>query len=567
MRMKLKPIAALVLTALAGCGGGGGGSGPQGETATAQVSSAAMTACVDANQNWQCDEGDATLAVASSGQTGLAVAATQHVLLETRDGQNRRVSLLVSEAGSANVNGVTTLRTFLKAAGRSAAQVAAAEAVASNAALESGFTRALSSHPVALAALDAYSRAVADQGTATPSLAAYAPTLGALSTDVTWASTESSSTVRQLTARSSQVLNNSESNRLYLFDAAATQVSSTEIDLIPPPTVALASAAPWLRRMVGALDKLTSMVVDTASAATAFVGTPSEGSPVTLTPGKGVAGIQLVNGGTEAIVLFNMLAGGFTQDSCVSTSQGNEGLFRVSLAGAASVRTLKDVPACVHSGFSLVGTDATGSRVAAWDASTQRLWLLDGASMQALARLDLMLPDEAPPQALAVSPGGRHLAVLSYGRATLVNLSTGRVITQLAGSWGNVSQASFMAGGRQLVIAAGQAVHSVALDAAMQRIDSSSVTVATATTPVRALSATDAGDSYVVSTDTQVQWRAAHDHRVLATKDLPSGLVVQQAAMAGKRLVLLGRGAQDGEFKLMRLPLGLPDAPQAAVAN
>jgi hypothetical protein len=566
MRMKMKPIAAVVLTALAGCGGGGG-SGPQGETATAQVSSAAMTACVDANQNWQCDEGDASVAVSSSGETGLAVAANRHVLLETRDGQNRRLSVLVSEAGSSMVNGLSTLRTFLKASGRSTAQVATTEALVSNAALELGFRQALMSHPVALAALDVYSRAVADQGTATPTLAAYAPSVGSLSTDVTWASTESTSTVRQLTARSSQVLNNSESNRLYLFDAAASAVSSTEIDLVPPPSVALASAAPWLRRMVGVLDKLTNLVVDTASAATAFVGTPSEGSPVALAPGKGVAGIQFVREGTEAIVLFNMLAGGFTQDSCLSTTQGNEGLFRVSLTGAASVRTLKDAPACVHSGFSLVAADAAGARVAAWDASGGRLWLLDGSSMQAFARLDLMLPTDAPPQALAVSPGGRYLAVVSYGRATLVNLATGRVITQLAGAWGNVTQAAFTAGGHQLLIAAGQSVHSVSLDSGMQRITSTSTTVSTTNEPVRALSATDTGDSYVVSTDAQVQWRAAHDHRVLASKDLPSGLVVQQTALAGKKLVLLSRGGQDGEFKLMRLPLGLPDAPQAAVAN
>lgn len=567
MRMKMKPIPALLATLLIGCGGGGSSSGPQGETATTQVMASAMTACIDSNQNWQCDDGDASRSVSATGGTGLTPLAGQYVLIESRDANNRRTRLLASAAGSGTVNGTTTLRTFLAAAGKTAAEIAAAETAANNSGLEAGYAAALSTHPVALAALDAYSRAVAAQASASPTLAAYAPSVGNSSTAVTWASTDAGTTVRQLSAHSTQVLNNSESNRLYLFDAAATSVHSTEIDLIPPPTVALASAAPWLRWSMAKLDQLVSVFVDTASAATGFAGAPSEGSAVVLEPGKGIVGIQLVNGGADAVVALNMLAGGFTNGACLGTSQGNEGLFKVSLTGGASFRTLKDAPACIHSGFSLVASNPSGSRVAAWDATGRRLWVLDGSTMQTVATLDLQLPGDAPPQALAVTPGGRYLAALSYGRATLVDLENGRLVTQLSGAWGNVAQAAFAGGARRLLVASGQAVHMLALDNALQLINSSSSTLAGSTETLRALSVADDGDSYVATSDAKAYWRATGGASGLGSATLPSGLAVQQAALAGKQLVVLARGTQDGEFKLLRLPLGVPDSPLSATAN
>jgi hypothetical protein len=566
MRLKMKPLPALLATLLIGCGGGNS-SGPQGETASTQVTATALTACIDANQNWQCDDGDRTLAATASGSSGLVPAAGQYTLLETRDATNRRTRLLVSELGSGTANGTSTLRTFLRAAGKTATEIAAVETTVNNTALEAGFASALTSHPVALAALATYSQAVAAQGTASPVLTAYAPSTGSVSSDVTWASSESSTTVRQLTAQSSTVLNNSESNRLYLFDAAATDISSREIDLIPPPSVVLASAAPWLRWTVARIDQLLSVFVDTASAATAFTGTPSDGSVVTLSPGKGIVGIQLVNNATEAIVSLNMLAGGFTGSSCLGTSDGNEGLFRVSLSDTASFRTLKDAPACIHSGFSLLASNPAGTRIAAWDATGGKLWVLDGSTLQARATLDLQLPSDAPPQALAVTPGGRYLAVLSYGRATLVDLENGRVITQLAGAWGNVAQGAFASGARRLLVASGQTVHTLALDNALQLISSSSATVAGSGETLRALSVATDGDSYVTTSDAKAYWRTTVDSGALGTATLPSGLQVQQATLADKRLVVLSRGSQDGEFKLLRLPLGLPTSPTFATGG
>jgi hypothetical protein len=65
----------------------------------------------------------------------------------------------------------------------------------------------------------------------------------------------------------------------------------------------------------------------------------------------------------------------------------------------------------------------------------------------------------------------------------------------------------------------------------------------------------------VATSDTAAYWRTAAAGATLASSTLPSGLTVQQAALAGNRLVLLARGAQDLQFKLMRLPVGLPTAP------
>lgn len=568
MHLKMKQLPALIALVLAGCGGGGDSSSQTGSTVVTQVTAGALTACVDVNKNWQCDDGDISTARSATGSTGLTPSATQYVLLETRDGQNARSRLLVSESGNASVTGLSTLRTLLAAAGQTPAQITALEARLSTqhgSALEgllaTGYANALQGTPVALAALNRYSLAVAAQSTASPTLTAYAPGLGSLTTDATWSSTEPNDTRRQLTAQSSTVLNNNESNRLYLFDASANTVSSREIDLVSPPVVALAAYPKLLRLTIAMLEKAVSVLVDTASAATGFANTPTSGSAVVLEPGKGIAGVQLAGNGSTAFVLMNMLAGTATRDSCVGTADGNEGLFKVSLSDTTSVRALKTSPACVHSGFSLIAADAAGNRVAAWDATAQRLWVVNGSTMARQSSIDLRFDASTPPQALAITPGGRYLAAAGYGRLTLVDLQTGALVAQYIGDWTNVSQIVFAGGARRVLLASGAQVHTVALDDNLQLISRTAVTLSSSSAPLRGLAVAADGDSYVATSDATAYWRTAATGSALASSTLPTGLTVQQATLAGNRLVLLARGAQDLQFKLMRLPVGLPTAP------
>ncbi len=572
MRFNLKPLPALISLMLLGCGGGGtpdaNGDSTTAVNASGNATATGLTACVDVNQNWQCDDGDVSKTAAAAGTVGFTVAASQYVLLESRNAENQRTRLLVSEKGSDNVNGLSTLRTVLKASGQTTAQIAGVEAAllarhgtSMESLLATGYSTTLQTHPMALAALDAYSRAVAAQTSASPTVSAYSASVGTANTDAAWASTEGSDTRRQLSAQSSVVLNNSESNRLYLFDAANAAVSSREIDLIPPAAPVLAGYPKLLRYSVALLEKAVNVMVDTASAATGFANPPSAGSPVVLPPGKGIASIQLTDGGNSALVVMNMLSGVYKGDACLGTGDGNEGLFKVSLTDTTSSRFLKNSPACIHSGFSLIAADAKGTRVAAWDAVGARLWLIDAGTMQKQAAIDLKFDADKPPQALAVTPGGRYLAAAGYGRLALIDLQTGKVAAQLTGDWGNVTQAAFAGGARRVLLASGSQVHSVLLTDAFQLISRSAVSVGAAGQELRGLAVAADGDSYVATSDTTAHWRSASTGAAFGTSNLPSGLTVQQATLAGKRLVVLARGAQDKQFKLLRLPVGLPSSP------
>lgn len=570
MRLKLKLLPALVAAmAAAGCGGGGGGSG--GDTAVARVETAAYTACLDLNRNWQCDDGDSSRSVAASGATGLSPAADGYTLLEQRNALNQRTRLLLSEAGSGSASGLSTLRTVLRALGLGAAEVAAVEArlaaahgANASALLESGYAAALAAQGSALDALRSYSAAVAAAGNANAPATPAAPNIGSASTDASWTNGSSREETRQLVAHSSVVLNNSESNRLYLFDATAADVSSREIDLIPATRQPLAGYPKLLRQGLAWLERSLGVVVDTASAATAVSGETTPGSAVVLEPGKGIAGIQLANGGRDAFVLLNMLDGTATADGCAGVADGREGLFRVSLSDTQSYRWLQQAPACVHSGFRLIAADPAGTRLAAWDATTARLWLMDGSTLARTHALDLGFAADRPPQALAVSPGGRYLAVGAYGRLTLVDMSNGNLVTQLTGEWTNVGQIAFAQGARRVLLSSGNTVHAVALDDRLKLLGTSATALGAATATLKGLSVSDDGDSYLAVSDDTVYWRRAADGAAVAQAALAPGLAVQQAALAGTRLVLMARGAQDQTFRLMRLATNLPTLNAAA---
>lgn len=571
--MKLKPIplACLAAIAVAGCGGGGGSDTP-GQTATTagQINVGYLQACIDANRNWQCDDGDSTVSVSASGSTSLNPAGGQYVLLETRDTDNQRTRLLISEAGNSSVTGLSTLRTLLRAAGKSEAQITSLVAsLGANAAsaLEAGYAGAMQSNPQALSALSAYSSAVFQSASASATPAGASNTIGTTSTaDVTWAGVAGSEEIRQLAAYGSTVLSNNESNRLYLFDASATVISSTQVDLIPPaePLASAGHYGPVARFALAALDSAFSLMVDTVSAATAVSGGSEAGSPVTLAPGKGIAGIQVVNGGKDAYVLMNMLSGKYTAATCKGTSLGNEGLFKISLTSTASYRALTTAPACVHSGFSLVAADPNGAYPVAWDATSKRLWLLDGTTMAEKALIDVQFDSDKPPQALAVSPGGRYLAAAGYGRLAIVDMPNRRIVANLTGEWSNVSKLVFANGARKLLIASAHKVFTVNLDNALQLISQSSAAVSAQGEDLRGLVVSDDGDSYIAASDKKAYWNATRNGAALGTSTLPVGLKVQQIALARNKLVVIAQGSQDAQYKLYRIPVGLPSAPLPA---
>ncbi len=570
--MKVKPIAlaCLAATVVAGCGGGGASTPGQTANTTGQLSASTLLACIDSNQNWQCDDGDSTVAASASGATGLTPVAGKYALLETRDTDNARTRLLVSEPGSTSVTGTSTLRTVLRSAGKTEGEISNLEAslgASASSALESGYASAMQGNPQALSALAAYSSAVFAAASTSASPAAVGNTLGTASTaDISWDGTTGTEDSHQVSTYGSTLLSNNESNRLYLFDASATVISNRELDLIPPaePLVAFRKHSPIARFALAALDKVVSLMVDTVSAATAVSGGAEAGSPVTLEPGKGIAGLQLVNGGRDAYVLMNMLSGKYTAAACKSTSQGNEGLFKISLESSNSYRSLYTAPACVHSGFSLVAADPNGAYPVAWDATGKRLWLLDGATMKERALLDVQFDSDKPPQALAVSPGGRYLAAAAYGRVALVDLVNQRIVANLTGDWTNATKVVFANGARKVLIASANKVYTISLDNALQPITKSSVTVSAAGEDLRGLVVSDDNDSYIASSDKQAYWRAVKGGTSIGTSTLPIGMKVQQIALAKDKLVVIAQGTQDSKYKLYRIPVGLPKAPLPA---
>jgi len=556
--MKLKPLTVAMLAAvgLSACGGGDSSTGST-LASSRSISANALLACVDVNRNWQCDDGDVTATVSSTGTLPLTPAEAEFTLIERRDSLNARTLLLLSERGSATVTGRSTLRTLLQSAGHTGEAAAALADSLDNAVLEQGFASALENAPVALAALKQFALAAADQRTATPVVAPFTPAAAAAETLASWNSNESAATTRQLSTSGSLVLNNSDTNRLFLFDAAAATPDSDELDLIPLDLTSLVQTHSFLRRGVALLHDVLNVVVDTVSAATAFTGAPSTGSAVELNPGQGIATAQVINGGREAIVQLNMLNGSYTESDCKSAGQGNEGLYRVSLEGGSSYRLLADTPACVHSGFNLVATDAAGRQLAAWDSTHPMLWLLDGVTMTKRAAIPLNIDVATPVQALAMSPGGRYLAVVRYGGVVLVDVASAKVISQISGDWGNVTGAGFAAGARKLLVAEGQQVHALSLSNDLQVLAREVTTIAGGTETLASLSISADGESYIATTDSASYWQGVNG-TALARVGLAGGLDVQQTVLADNRIVVIARGSQDQQFKLLRIALNMP---------
>lgn len=573
MTMRLKPLVWSCLTALAmaACNDDGGVV-LSGRTAAAYSKTGPFQlACVDHNRNWQCDDGDSRRIVGGSGDSQLEPAAGEFVLLEQRNSQNQRTQLLVSAKGSRLVNGISTLRAMLPAEKsgpllESLAEQAgvAVDSPQLNRLLEDGFAAALLHHALPLAALAAYSDAVLASGKLAVSLPESRPTLSAPALLTEWEGSANQTDNRQLQAQGSLLLNNNESNRLYLFDASAETIQGREVDVIPAPESAGNVALQQLQQVaIGVLQAGLSLVVDTVSAASVNDRTPVEGgSPVVLQPGKGIAALQLTRDGQEAVLLMNSTSGKYTQSRCASA--GSEGVFKIGLQAAAPYRTLAQSPACVHSGFTLLAADASGGRIAAWDDKAKRLWLLDGQTMQSEQQLAIRADT---PQAIAISPGGRYVAMAGFGQAAIVDLQARRTLANFQGSWGNVSQLAFAGGLSQLLIIHGGKLHGIQLDPAMQWQGELSLALGE---EIKGLAVSQDGDSYVLASDRQIQWRSVSAQQLLASQPLPSGMTVSRVALAKDAIVILGQNKTTSDprydykyppYQLYRSRLSLPRQP------
>ena len=118
-----------------------------------------------------------------------------------------------------------------------------------------------------------------------------------------------------------------------------------------------------------------------------------------------------------------------------------------------------------------------------------------------------------------------------------------------------MAQIAFANGGRSLLIASGSQVHTLSLDDSLLPIARSVQTVAGSGETLRGLAVVAGGDGYVATSDTQAYWHGFGKNTALARRALPAGLRVQQAALAGKRLVLLAYSSVSQQFNLVRLPI------------
>ena len=561
--MHLKPIAMACLVAMlgAGCGGSSKQNGQTMPTSGA-VASAYLLACVDSNHNWQCDDADTSRKVEASGATGLAPGAGERVLIEGRDASNQRVSLLASDKGSAEVTGTSTLRAVLNLGPDSALEQAlvARHGDALAATLETGYAAALAAHPIGVTTLAAYSAAVQTQASATPTGSAPAPTIGAASVAASWSVPSADAAGnRQLSAQVSTVLGSNESNRLYVFDPSAAVVDARQIDLIPAADTVTASRRVPSNRWMAALDRLVSVFVDTASAASSVAGAPTP--PVTIPPGRGIVGAALAGNATQAVVLMNLGVGKYADSHCAGA--GSEGLFRVGLdaSDTTGYRLLAQAPACVHSGFSLIASDPGAARIVAWDATARQLWSIDGETMKERALFALQVP--LAPTAMAVSAGGRYAAVAGSdasgnGQLAIVDLDAGRVLATLQGAWPGPARVAFADGVRQVLVTSGATVTAITLDNALQLASSRTIKLPD---EVRDLAVSPDGSSFVATTAGAVSWRALATGEELASASLPSGFAVQRIAIAGSELVAQGVQAAQGSYNVVRLPISLAPLP------
>ncbi|WP_293932722.1 hypothetical protein [Iodobacter sp.] len=535
MRFQTTLLSSLIAAALSACGGGNSGDAP-GDTSnrSGQINTSYQVSCLDSNLNWQCDEGDSAIVYSADSST-LKPDTRQFVLFEERDVQNKRLSLLISEAGKNTANGQSTLKTLLgNGWNENLAKLANGE-------LEAAFAKAIANYPLALAALQNQALAIKAQGIAQPVVTLPKTSISSTADVASWQGGVDET--RQLVSRGSVVLSNTDSNRVYLFDAALAG-SSKEIDLIPALDASLSAAETWIR---GALEKTiaTLLMVDTVSAASTVTGPPSTEKPLPLPAGKGLAGVALLKDGKEALLLIKN-GKAKSSNSRVCDTSGSEGVFQVSLDPAlssASYRNLALSPRCLHKGFSLIA--ANDGQTVAWDDQSNTLWQLDPKTLQSIRQLPLKLSG-----AQAIALAGRFAAIAAYGQVSIVDLQKGQVLSHLSGDWSNVAALSFAAGQRRLLIASGKTVTTLALDKAMQSSTRSSQLF---TDELRDLAVSMDGDSYAVASDKTLYWRSVEGNLSLGSSDLATGLSVKRITLAAGNALLLSQGAQDLKYRLQRL--------------
>ena len=570
--MRIKPLALAIITlsSLTSCGDESSkGSTLPSNDQKVDSSTLPYLACIDQNKNWVCDDADPSLYVSGPGDVGLTPENGHYLLLERRNNEtNQRESVLASRTHIVNAKTTLELMLGLMPGNNSvgdAPQYIESTFLETTAILQNTFEKAMQRGILPLQALHSVSKAAVEQNTPSPVLAEPIASISNEENLSQWYSNESEDSRRQLAVQGDVALNNSDSNRLYLFQGNAEIVTgegnsayqtpaigNTEIDLIPLDVATLAATSRLQRRALRLVKSASNLLIDTVSAATQINGEASAGSPIVLAPGQGIVSAEIVNEGREALIIMNMLQGDYTGENCTQGPAVSEGIFRISLEGNNSYRLLEQVKSCIHSGFSLLAANNTGNQYAAWDANEDRLWLFNNDDVAQV--LDLQLPEGRPVQSIVMTDGGRYLAAIAYGQAIIVDVQSGAILHKITGAWGNVVDASFAGGGRTLTIASEDSVYALQLDDNLYLRQKS---IFKTTETLRSLAASPDGDSYFAASDNGIHWLNSTGEEI-AHYQLPAGLHIQQSAVIHNQLLLLSRGRQDLQFKLQRFTLSTP---------
>ncbi|MGQ5521984.1 WD40 repeat domain-containing protein [Chitinimonas sp. PSY-7] len=496
--MRVKLLAVLVVAAFGatGCGGDGGEAGTTVSTVPASYSD---RLCIDTNQNLACDDGEASLDSATAEhsirESSLTPSAAQRVVLE-RVGKHdgNRSAVLMSELGSSQVNGLSTLLAFVVASGQATDAQAARtllterlgkldDALAET--LTKAYLRYQQQYGSSSLVLAVISQRMLDQRAAVPDVAAeHLKPLFAQMQEMPWLVGSQDDTAETMAAVADvTVLGNAGRNRLFVL-RPNSRVSEIEFEnnalaaaerLPAVEPVAAPSVQPFVR----------AIRVDVVSAASGG-GTrpprpmPPTPVPPTIPPGTGggdpgsgippvvdtkpknkLSQLTLSADGKAAFVLFTTTSGKAVSQSGCGDFPQNTGVFRVDLTDkgeARVVQPLYKLPACTNEGFTQLAADKAGQYVVALSEPEQELYLFDGSDMHLQRRIKI----DWVPQRIAVSPGGRYIALAREGNLALFELATGTRVAAASTTWSVPGDMRFAGVGR-LVVASANTVHVINL--------------------------------------------------------------------------------------------------------
>ncbi|PHV10851.1 hypothetical protein [Chitinimonas sp. BJB300] len=555
MRVKLLVVSVVVALGATACGGDDSGSGV-GTTAGTVSQQYLDRLCIDTNQNLACDDGELSRDIAAGvavREASLTPLPGQRLVLE-RLGQHdgSRSAVWMSELGDSQVNGLSTLLAVAVASGQAEDAQSARmllmqrlgkldDTLADS--LTKTYLRYQQQYGSSALVLGGISQRMLEQRVASPVVTtAHLVPLAAPLQEQPWlASTQDDTAEVMVAATDVTVLGNAGRNRLFVL-RPNNRVSEIEFennplaegDSLPNANV---SPVPQAQPIVRA------MRVDVVSAASGGGGggggtRPPRPVPPTVPPttgggdnGSGVPPVvdtkpknkltqlTLRADGKAAFVLFTGVTGKAVSQSGCGNFPQNTGVFRVDISdqGKANVvQPLYSLPACTHSGFTLLAADQAGQYVVALSEPDQELYLFDGSDMCLQRRIKV----DWVPQQIAVSPGGRYIALGREGTLALFELSTGNRVAEITGGWSALSGMRF-AGANRLVIASGSTVHVLNLNNPAKPLASK---VLPQSAEIRALD---------IASDGQTMALALADNRVRLL-ELNSGQLLKEQVTRGK---------------------------------